>query len=232
MALPKVLMFTVTYEGKDYCFEEFLENAKKLDYPGVRHIWFDNSVGDEYFNKLKGLGLEVYKVERGNNSREALARGQEMARKMAIDEGYDYLFSLESDIFPPKDIIQGLMTWGKDVCTGLYMLGADNPEVTRPCVTIPYRTDAGTMGTRQLKVEEYTEYMDKGLHQVAAGGMGVCLMHKNAFTKTSFYYIPGLLAHSDVFFFNDMRTKNIEVFVDTGAYCIHKNSQWCDVKDR
>lgn len=232
MALPKVLMFTVTYEGKDYCFEEFLENAKQINYPNVRHVWFDNSKGDGYFNKLKGLGLEVYKVERGNNSREALARGQEMARRIAKDEGYDYLFSLESDLFPPKDIIQGLMMWGKDVCTGLYMLGNDNPEITAPCITLPTTAVTGTGGTRLLKADEYLDYMNKGLKQVAAGGMGVCLMHKNAFTKSSFYYIPGLMGHSDVFFFNDMKRLNIEVYVDTDAFCIHKNSKWGDVEDR
>ena len=90
MELPKVLVFTVTYEGKDYVWEEFQAAAKKLSYPNYRHIIIDNTKDNgEYAERLRSYGFEVFKVERGNNSREAISRAQETARRIAVKENYD-----------------------------------------------------------------------------------------------------------------------------------------------
>ena len=229
--LPKVLVFTAIYEGKDYCLQRFLRHAKALTYPNMRHIFVDNSKDKNYFIKLKRLGLDVYHVERGNNSREALARAQMFARQIAIDQGYDYLFSLESDLMIPKDIIQRLMMHTKPVVTALYHIGTKDIRV--PCITMPYFDEKiSAFGTKLLPRDQWSEYENKGLKQVQAGGFGTCLITRNIFTKFRFTYDQRFTGHSDIYFFNQCFNNKIPVYVDTDIICEHENSDWNDVKDK
>lgn len=225
-----------TYEGKDYCLDAWIAQVSKLTYKNRTHLIIDNSPTLDYYNKLKvklePLGFKVVRVERGNNSREALARAQNFARKMALEEGYDYLFSLESDIFPPTNVIEGLMAWGKDVVTGLYLIGDKNIAQV-PCITLPqYHEYANVWGTRLLKPEEFNDYLQKGLKQVQAGGMGVCLMSRRALLIQPFMYDSRFKGHSDIYFFSKMQASRIPVWVDTDMVCDHQNSNWSTVKDR
>lgn len=233
MKVPSVLIFTTIYEGKDYCLNTFLEHCSKLRYPNKRHIFVDNSKTDEYSKKLKGMGLEVYHVERGNNTREALARSSNFARNMALEEGYDYLMSLESDVMVPPETIEGLLTWGKDVVTGLYYIGDRKKNVRVPCITVPeQQPNTGFWGTRLLKPEEWPQFLNQGLKQVQAGGFGCCLIHKNVLKKVKFYYDPRFNGHPDIYFFNEVRAHGITTWVDTNCICDHQNSNWLDVEDR
>jgi hypothetical protein len=237
ITFPKVLVFTPIYDKKDYCFDRFLENCQKFTYKNYEHIIIDNtSDGGTYFNRLlekcTPLGIKVYHTERGNSSREALARAQNFARKIFLDGDYDYLMSLESDIFPKPNIIDRFVLHNLDIVTAVYLIGDRSTEQVVPCITIDKKDPVlKTGGTRLLRREERIEYLNKGLKQVAAGGMGCCMMHRNVLEKIAFTYIPGLSAHSDVFFFATARRYHIPVLVDTDVYCEHENSNWKDVVD-
>jgi len=229
---PRVLAFTITYNGKDYVYEEFKESLAKLDYPNVRHIWIDNSDdGGVYFEKLKADGFETYHVERGNNSREALARSQEFARRIAVAEDYDYLLSIESDLLFSSTALYRLMARNKEVVGARYDIG---PADTRlPCITIS-KTDPITklVGSRLLKPEEVKDYTNKGLAIVNGCGLGFTLITKEVFTKLQFTYYPDLRGHSDIFFHNDVWKHGWRVYCDTDVYCVHKNVPWTQVQDR
>ncbi len=233
--IPKILIFTPTYEGKEYCREAFVENAKKIvaAWGNARHIFIDNTAHPQYAEKLKRAGLEVYRVERGNNSRESLTRAQNFARKIAIDEGYDYLFSLESDIFPPHDILPRLYKRGKRVISGLYLIGDAKGGVRIPCITIKQFNDKLlAYGTRLLRADELAKYRNVGVKQVAAAGMGCCLIHKDVFTKLAFRYDPRFMGHSEIYYFNSLRLVQENAHVDTDIFCDHRNSDWKSVVDR
>lgn len=232
-----ILVFTITYKGKEYCRPAFVENSLNLTYANRKHIIIDNSPEDDYYQLLKkdlqSTPIEVYRVERGNNSREALARAQNFARKYAKENGYDYLLSLESDIFPPYDFIERLMAHDVPVVTGLYLIGTPDMKFNIPCITLPvYHADINGWGTRLLKLEEHEEYIMKGLKQVQTGGFGCCLIKNEVWTRFVFYYDPRFESHSDVYFFNNCYDNKIDVFVDTDILCDHRRSSWLDVADR
>jgi cellulose synthase/poly-beta-1,6-N-acetylglucosamine synthase-like glycosyltransferase len=235
--LPKVLIFTPTYSGKDYCLDEFLENCKKFTYSNKEHIIVDNTEDDgQYFEKLKAKaepqGIKVFRVSRGNNSREALARAQNFGRKYFLEGDYDYFLSLESDIFPGYNIIDALVLHGLDIVTGLYLIGNVEQMTARPCITVLRENkQTGTMGTRLLEPEEFSEYINQGVKEVQAGGMGCCLIYRDVLENIAFTYVPGLKKHSDVYFFNDARKLGYLVCVDTTLACKHLNSDWTQVKD-
>lgn len=230
MKCPKVLIFTATYKDKDYCLKRFLDNVSHINYPNFRHIFIDNSKGLNYVNKLRRKGLNAYHVERGNNSREAIARSQNYARRVMLRDGYDYILSLESDIMCPPNIIQDLLKRGKDVISGLYLIGDD---IKVPCITLAkWNSELGAFGTRLLLPEEFKEYHNQGVKRVQAAGMGCCLINKRILQDTAFTYDTRLKGHSDIFFFNSMFKKKEPVYIDTNIYCEHENSKWENVKDR
>ncbi len=218
--------------------EEWADNVDKFTYKHVDKIIIDNTNdGGKYYESLKERmeprGFSVYRVERGNTTREALARAQNLARKLFLEGDYDYLFSLESDIFPKPNILDALVSHNLDIVTGLYMIGNKEDGTRMPCITIPdYKEDKGTWGTRLLYPEEYMEYMNKGPKQVAAGGMGCCLMYRKVLEQLGFTYIPGNRAHSDVFFFLNAQKRGYFCIVDTDLLCGHQNSDWSLVEDR
>lgn len=237
MKLPKVLVFTITYEGKEYAREQFMSFIKDINYPkdSYRHIIIDNSSTMDYYNKLVLLyGTEnVFHTERGNNSRESLSRSQNFARKIALDDGYDYLLSIESDIMVPPQIIQKLLVHGVKVVSTLYFIGDRSKGQRVPCITLPeFFEDIGAWGSRLLKPEEYEDYLNQGLKPVHAAGMGCCLIKREIFERFTFYYDPRVIGHSDIFFFQDCFINKIPVYVDTDILCHHENSKWTDVKDR
>jgi len=238
MRLPKVLAFTVTYSGKDYCLDEFIENIQKFTYANYEHIVIDNTNDNgEYTQRLKDkfepLGMKVYHVNRGENSREALAKSQNLAREIFLKGDYDYLFSLESDIFPKPNIIDVLVSHGMDIVGGLYMLGFEHNDTRTPCITINWFNEkTRTWGTRLLPPEKFMEYLNQGVKEVAAGGMGATLIYRDVVEKVPFTYIPGLKGHSDVYWCNDARKLGYVISVDTNVLCEHKNSDWKNVTDR
>lgn len=238
MKLPSVLIFTITYSGKDYCLDEFIKHCDAIKYPNTRHIIIDNTDDKGvYFQKLKAkfrhTDYEVFRTERGNNSREALSRSQNFARRIAKVDDFDYMFSLESDIMCPPNIIGDLMAHAKPVVTGLYHIGDRAKGIRVPCITLKeFNKTIGAFGTRLLKTTEWDEYKNNGLKQVQTGGFGNCLIRREIFEEYAFWYDSRFQGHSDIYFFNDLFQDRVPVFVDTDIICDHQNSKWSDVEDR
>lgn len=232
MSLPKILIATTIYDKKDYCLKEFIDNCKTFTYKNYHHVYIDNSSNLNYVRKLRRMGLKAYHVERGGSTREALARSQNLARKICLEGGYDYMFSLESDIFPKHNIIEALLRHQLNIVTGLYMLGDREKGERIPCITLPKKTEKGTWGSRLIQPDEYLDYINQGIKEVSAGGFGCCLIHKNVLKKIPFMYIPGHKGHSDVFFFWKAEQIGFRVFVDTDLFCEHINTSWDNVEDR
>lgn len=250
MKLPKILIFTPTYAGKDYCFKEFVENSKKFTYPNFKHIIIDNSGDDKYYQDIKkrldGSSIEVYHVDRGGSSRESIARAQNFARKIAIEENYDYMFSLESDVFPAHNILEKLLIPHKKIISGVYLIGTPDKKYRVPCATIfEYRPEIKMFGTRLIGVkedqktgkkyvdkEEILEFLEPAIREVAAGSLGVCLFSREVFLKVPFMFEPKMAGHSDIFWFNECFRNKFNVFMDTEALCDHQYSAWADVADR
>lgn len=236
MKLPKVLIFTITYSGKDYVWDEWINAVNKISYPN-KHIIIDNSDDNlEYYRLLKKRTqhshIEVYHVERGNNSREALARSQNFARKYAIENGYDYVLSLESDIIVPSNVIQRLIRYARPCVAALYEIGDREKGIRCPCITVPKKTNIGLGGTRLLYINEWDLYRNKGLQKVVNAGLGCTLIRIDILKKYMFYYHPDLKGHSDTFFANCLWNDHIDFMVDTDFFVEHKNVSWLKVKDR
>ena len=222
MKVPKVLIFTPTYSGKDYCTKRFLDNISLINYPNHEFLLIDNSEGLEYYEHLKTLTDDVVHIPRGKNGRESLAAAQNYARQYAVKEGFDYVLSVEIDLFPPANIIQHLMKHFKPVVGALYYLGGFEHKGKMiekiPCVYV-----TSDEGTRPVTEEEHTKLQSvDGPHKVFGIGMGCSLIDINVFKKYPFW-CDSRFTHkqSDVFFHMDLWNDSVPVFIDYSVEVDH-----------
>lgn len=235
MALPKVLVATETYEKYDYVFPTFYHKIKNLTYPNYDFMVVDNSATLDYYRKLKRRGFKnIYHVERGRNSREAVARSLNFIRKKFLEGDYDYLLHLESDVIVPSDVIERLIKHQRPVVGGVYEIGyGTKNQPYRPCLFKAYFNEKGEVYTAEIPRDEAYAMLGTGLQQVHGMGVGCVLIEKWVLKRIKgFWWDERWLKHPDVFFYMDLHNLRIPVFADTDLTLEHRNTlKWDDVED-
>lgn len=243
MSLPKVLVGVVTYEGKDYIFNQFIENILNFSYPNFDVVIVDNSRGKKYYRhltkKLKRTNVQVHHVKRGLTSREAQANSLNLIRDLLLEGEYDYFMSIESDLIPPRDIIERLLTHKTPSVGCLYNIGFSNSESEPPryCVfSVQEKSNGKGLATINVPDHISKDWFGMGVIKVHGCGLGCTLIKTDLIEDTPFrFYIsdnPDEPAkHADVLWYADVHAKGIDVFVDTDIVIPHFNSDWNLVKD-
>lgn len=129
--IPRVLVAIPTYNGKDYIFEEFMKRISEFTYENYDILIVDSSAqkGGPFYKKsikyMKGNAKkkEVIAMRRSDTGRQTLCKARNIIRKYMLDDDYEYMFHLESDLIPPKNIIEFLMSQDKIIITGMYEIG-------------------------------------------------------------------------------------------------------------
>ena len=231
MAIPKVLIGTPTFDGKNYCLPEFISNVCAFTYPRKRckFVIFDNSASNENalliankFNiQTKYLNLNGYSVF------EKLAETHNAIRQYAIDHHFDYLLHLESDVFPPADIIQELIWTKKPIVSATYFIGhgAQRHPIIRPIdhgEILHHRYAMGkTMGNF------HHHFTDGKVKPVLTAGIGCILIRRDVLLNFPFRYEQGKDKAPDSFFTNDLYHADVINWVHTGKVCFHwSDSDW------
>lgn len=103
-----------TNEVKDYCDKDFIDNVYKLS-QGRDVVLIDNSQSLRYYNRLLQLTDEydnftVHHIEVPYDPKATLFHRNVTTsvlflRDLFLKGNYDYLFIIESDVFPPEDVI-------------------------------------------------------------------------------------------------------------------------------
>ncbi len=234
----KILISVVTYEGKDYVWDKFINNLNNLNHQNYDVLIVDNSKNDDYFSvlqkRINKSNFIIKHVSRGLTSREAHARSLNCIRDYFLENNYDYLLNIESDLLPPRDIIKNLLAHNKLVVGSLYNIGFynNNEEPLRPCL-FNVRKPKGILETYNLPSNEGFAFFGNGLVKVHGMGIGCVLIHKQILEKFKFwFYIDNKIKHSDVLFYMDLRNNGYDVFVDTDYLIPHYNKDWKYVKDK
>jgi len=234
MKYPKVLVGITIYDGKEYIWKKFYENLQKLSYPNYDILVVDNSHNGKFAKKLKRQNVNIVHIERATTSREALADSQNYIWEKVLSEDYDYLMFIESDLIPPRDIIERLMRHNVSVVGSMYYIGHAGSihEPPRPCLFELEQKQDGSLGTTNLHPDKGWNMFGKGLQKIHGCGFGSTLIHKNVLQKVRFWHDLGTpIKHSDVLFYMDLLNKGYTVYVDTDIIIPHYNSDWKLVKD-
>jgi hypothetical protein len=229
--VPKILVATPTYEGKNYCLEQFIDNVAKFSYPRSRFDFmiFDNSKEPDnakYINKNYGVKVH-WKDYSGMSVIQKLSETHEAIRQHAINNHYDYLLHLESDVFPPSDVIEQLLFTKKNIIGVPYNLFGGGQ---RRLVTQGFQEGdvAGDYFVSSLNLGHHHHwFFDGGIKRVTTNGIGCTLMRVNTIANIPFRFVEGDVAAPDTWFTRDLLSMKIPYYIHTGMLCFHwSNEDW------
>lgn len=151
-------------------------------------------------------------------------------RNLASDwaKSYDYLLFVDSDIVLPKDSLKKMLSVDKDIITGLYIQRIPDTHI----LEVYMNTANG--GTTNIPYELID---GRGVVEIAACGMGCCLIKSEVFRTVEyphFYYKSALTMRDtvseDVYFCNKARHHGFKVWADESIRCEHIGQQKFVVK--
>ena len=216
---PRVLVGCPTSFHKEYALKEYAESVKFLSYDNYDVLLVDNSPDNNYFDKIKSLGLNVIKGEYFEGAIKRIITSRNTLRKYALDNNYDYLFSLEQDVIPNRDALTKLINCNKDVVSGIYFVHniIGNRRVLIPQVFLELPNKINNLPDMRWLTEE--EFLSNKLIKIISCGMGCVLIHKNILRKIEFRSENNVF--DDRFFGIDLYKKNIPMYCDTSVKCKH-----------
>ena len=227
--VPKIMIGVPTYEGKNYCLPQFMDNISKFTYPRDRIEIFvaDNSTSNEnalMINKKYGVKT-FWKDYRDMAIWEKLSDTHNQIRRHFLESDCHYLLHLESDIFPPENILETLLWARKPIVNGLYQISdASNRS---PCIMLDDKfLQASRISEGYFKINNFWHFWINGqVQETYIAGIGCCLMKRKVMKNFEFRN-EGQYGHPpDSYFAQDLRSKGIKNYVHTGAICFHWNRE-------
>ena len=176
----------------------------------------------EYIKK-QGFGcINITTEENKDSVLDRLGTSHELCRQYAIRNNYDYMFHLETDVFPPVDVIERLMSEKKPVIAGMYQLSHNAARV--PMIN---RISSDIDEYRHCIYGGYNNFMIDGkVKKTLSAGLGCILIARPVFKVFPFRNIKDACWYPDVVWINDLYAKKVPVYVHTGVLCEHKNRDW------
>lgn len=130
--------------------------------------WYSMYIPDEYVlvvDYITGYGIE-------------LARNQ--AAQQAIDENYDYLFFIDSDIILPTDTLTKLLSCDSDIITGWYMSSFMDNRISIA------KFDTERLFYEAYKLHEQQENIINNIAEVDGCGFGCILIKTEVFKNMEY----------------------------------------------
>lgn len=232
----RVLLAAPTSDKKDYCSDEWIEMVRNLSYPGLDILLIDNSKDEQYHHKFLEAGLLCIHVRPEGNAMDYITECQNVIRDYALQNKYDFLFSLETDVFVPKNIIEYLISYDAPIINVSYFVrtGAEttlcvlgvlkNRAFKRTKLVNPEEAFALFNG----QVRMIDEFMVGPDYEMFGNGIGCSLIARDVLEKIKFRVDRkvGLTAFSDSFFHMDAYLMGIPNVLDTSLLVEHKRQDW------
>ena len=226
MELPKVLVSAPQSDKKRYCFEKWVKNVKAFTYPDYHIHLSDNSDSQDFAQEMaESYGIDITYVTNKSNRdslMQRIADGHNATAQFCLDNNYDYLLHLETDVFPPTDVIEQLLMTGKKCIGALYNILWD---VDRQLMVRTIEQDGDELRVVLDGRHNWT-WVDGEVHKVFSCGLGCVLIHKSILEQTKFRRVEGVNHFPDSLWAYDMHYAGIPIYLHSGVFCWHENSHW------
>jgi hypothetical protein len=222
--MKKILLACPVSNYKDYILDKWIDYIQKLTYE-VDYLFVDNSKKKGYIDdKTKRLNRvkTIYVEPKAINIVHTIAQCQEVIREYALANNYDYLFSLECDIFPKDlNIIQKLLSYNLEIVSGWYFIGFDDT------LTGGFNKLIGNKSTK-ISLRESMFFINGFLQPVHNAGIGCTLFSNKLLQNIKFRAENknGIAISSDSVLASDLVKLGIQNMVDTSSFCLHYNMDW------
>ncbi|MFH1290861.1 MAG: glycosyltransferase [Nanoarchaeota archaeon] len=234
----RILVACPTFEGMKYCQDKFFEQIKNLTYPNYDILILDNSKTEDYFKELSKI--EGIKVIHDNAKEEKsifrLISSRNKILEYGVENGYSHILMLDSDVVPPKEIIEELLKCNKDIVSGVYF-NYFNISGKRKYLPVAWALfteeefDAlkreyphlSNFKTREdLKRHLTQEEIDSDkLYEVAVPSAGCMLLTRAVFEKARYGKFKEKGADDDIFFINQAKELGFHPYCNTKVKCDH-----------
>jgi GT2 family glycosyltransferase len=214
---PKVLVGSPISDHHEYCYDSYKESLNNLSYPNFDILLVDNSKNDEFYNVVK-KDFPCFKLPYFESVKDRLTGSRNILREKVLKEGYDYLFCLDQDVVPPRDIIERLVNSNQKIISGLYMNPFTRGGKTRVCpVAWVYHQDDKS---KLVFVREDILSTNK-TYPVNLVGTGCILIHRDVLAKLKFRTEKDKEGVDDSFFCIDAQASGYKIYLDTSIKCNH-----------
>jgi hypothetical protein len=166
---------------------------------------------------------------------------------MLENEDFDYLLTVESDLFPQRDQLDRLLMHDQAAVGSFYWLtlgqdkGSFQPNVMVAEPKIPRGYSLKMLGREvdengEVSVDyDYVEsFLNTGLRRCGGMGFGCTLLHRSvieAFPKLQHVnFGERNKKHVDTWFYYQLVNNDIKVYVDTDTVVPHWPNAWTDEK--
>ena len=227
--LPKILIAIPTYDGKNYCIKEFLDNLKNFSYPKDRIEYYiaDNSASNKnarWLNKTYGLKV-FWKDYSDYGVMEKLCDSHNQLRRYFLESDCTYMLHLESDIFPQTDVIERLLECRRPIVNALYQI-LDGANRT-PCIATVDKNHEYWQKFRFYNKSSlfWHSFINGKIQPTYIAGIGCCLMKKKVMQNFEFRLPKGAENPPDTYFAEDLLTRGVQHWVHTGVHAFHWNKE-------
>lgn len=222
---PRILAGCPVSDYHEYCTDEFIESLKTLSYTNYDILLVDNSKDDRFYNSIKNR-VHVLKADYHPSVYERVIRSRNILRQKVLDGNYDYFFSLEQDVIPPRNVIERLLKYDKKIISGVYFL----PEMKSGKAKLMPLIWAEHPDDPKKKTDIRDDIIaGKYLIKIHACGLGCLMIHRSVLEKIKFRYdLSQGDGIDDSFFSLDSMTEGFEMYADTAVKCKHiiKDRSW------
>ncbi len=235
----RILLAAPTSKAKHYCKDAWLNHLNKLTYHSFDVLIVDNTPGEEYYlEEFCGKGFKAIHVEPEGTVVEYITESQNAMLKYFRDHPvYDALFILESDVFPPYNVIEYLMHFDKPVITFPYFINyRDNHPAI--CLQNMEKTYVQRQTVLADGLNTFNDWNGE-LKQVFASGIGCTLIKREVFDYIKEFRcktdgretLKDSSVFSDTFFYRDLNKEGIPAYITTDGIAQHNWSDWNEHKD-
>jgi GT2 family glycosyltransferase len=236
----KVLVASPVFDGMEYCIRNFLDRVKSLSYDNYDVFLVDNSKGRDFAKRLKkNYGVDVLHLDLGDVSgMKKIVQCRNHIFNYAVENDYDYVLMMDSDVIPPVDILERLLAHKRDVVSGLYfgVFNVDRRQEVKPvawkCLSeAEWEEVKGQLmssvvnGREDIRRNLTDEEIDSGeLQEVIIPSAGCMLVSRDIFRRFKYGIldVPGKInTGDDIYFCRKVREAGVKMYCDPSVKCEH-----------
>lgn len=216
--MPKVLIGVVTHGKQRYCLDEFLDSlnaqAMKADV-----LFVVNHGESAYASLIKSKGFEAVEDPNPETTRIGkIVSGRKYLRKYALDNDYDYLMFVDSDVMLPPHAVNVLVATKGDVISGAYLNAF---ELGGKTVIAPVLFK--DLGDGQCQLFTYEGAAVPQVMEIGAAGLGCTLIKRKVLEQVDIRSFGNSESGGeDMAFYVDAREKGFDARANTYVRCIHR----------
>jgi cellulose synthase/poly-beta-1,6-N-acetylglucosamine synthase-like glycosyltransferase len=254
--LPRVLLACPTSQRHQHLLDEWIEHLDKLNYP-IDVLLVDTSENEDYFSLLKTKKVQEKQIEVirfpwdcSNHILQHLAHAREKIREFFLENNYEFLMSLDDDVFLPCWGIERLMSYNKD-CVGFYYhIYPENQRVPNVMKSGEIIMGKGLEFYSFEEIEAYRGFIelleankladdqkllipslvkDKYFPQLMnlyGVGIGCLLIKRTVLESVPFRTHETFIFGEDLWWINEANDKKFSFWLDCRTRCEHKNTEW------